>query len=270
MPAAYFPLDVNFFDHPKVVPLGDAAIRLHLSAIGYANRLMTDGHIAQYVPGRLIGNQLVGDVIVELLEAVLWHPAGEPCPRGHDETCPKLDGDGWRIHDFLDHNRSKAIRLESQESERDRKAAWRKRQRDAAVPRDTTVPGDAGRRHTGDVPETGNTETYTETETPSLPSSVGRDLAAVTGVNDPPAVDNPVNSRRREGKGRAPRTPRHPSDEFVVRRAREIRDDQGPDAARAYLRTVAENYGQASREDQLRRLEALMTPDERAQLRGSP
>ena len=164
MPSSYFPLDVNFFDHPKVVPLGDGAVRLHLSAIGYANRLMTDGFIARPIPGRL-GDTAAFTYAGELVGAVLWHRADQPCPRGHDDVCPKLDGDGWRIHDFLDHNRSRDSRLAAQESERDRKAAWRKRQRDADVPRDTTVPGDAGLRHIGDVPGTGNTETETETET---------------------------------------------------------------------------------------------------------
>lgn len=109
---------------------------------------------------------------------------------------------------------------------------------------------------------------------PSPSPTLTQDLASFTGVGDPPAVDNPVDSKRREGKARAPRrrprVPRHPSDEFVIRRAREIRDSQGTDAARAYLRTVADNYGQADRADQLRRLEALMTPEERAQLRGTP
>jgi hypothetical protein len=95
----------------------------------------------------------------------------------------------------------------------------------------------------------------------SSSSSVGDALPSLTGVDNPPAVDNPVDSKRREGKGRAPRTPRHPTDDFVVQRARQIQVEDGPAAARAYLRKVGENYGQASREDQLRRLEAIIAQD---------
>jgi len=80
-------------------------------------------------------------------------------------------------------------------------------------------------------------------------------------------VDNPVDNNRKEGKRRQPRTPRHPSDAFVIDRARKIRAEDGPDAAQAYLRTVAANYGDMERDEQLRRLEQGMTPAERAQLR---
>ena len=192
MPSSYFPLDVNFFDHPKVVPLSDAAVRLHLSAIGYANRLMTDGFIAAPIPARLGGNATTPG---ELARAVLWHRADEPCPRGHDGTCPKLDGGGWRIHDFLEHNRSREARQQAQEHERDRKAAWRDRQR---ATRDTPnkpnafVPGDrdAGVPRDMSVAGTGNTETETETETSKFNTVVeqARPLAVIPGgFSDDPA-----------------------------------------------------------------------------------
>jgi hypothetical protein len=85
-----------------------------------------------------------------------------------------------------------------------------------------------------------------------------------------PAVDNPVDNKRREGKGRPPRTLRHPSDEFVIERARQIQATDGPDAARAYRRTVEENYGPVEREETLARMRAAMTPEEREQLGGIP
>lgn len=96
-------------------------------------------------------------------------------------------------------------------------------------------------------------------------SSVVKAVPPFTGVGDMPPVDNPVDSKRREGKGRAPRTPRHPSDDFVVQRARQIQAESGVEAARAYLRKVGENYGQASKEDQLRRLEAIIAQDAAAE-----
>jgi hypothetical protein len=99
----------------------------------------------------------------------------------------------------------------------------------------------------------------------SSPSSVVKGVPPFTGVGDMPAVDNPVDNKRREGKGRAPRTPRHPSDEFVVQRARQIRAESGPDAAQAYLRTVSERYGQMSQQEQLRRLEEIIAQDAAAE-----
>lgn len=137
MPEAYFPLDVNFFDHPKVVGLDNATLRLYLSSVAYANRFMTDGYVADAIIGRLIDcdwndpDAMTPDrCAAELERAVLWHRSDAPCPRGHDETCPKLGGAGWRIHDFLEHNRSREMREAIRDKERDRKAEYRRRQRE--------------------------------------------------------------------------------------------------------------------------------------------
>jgi hypothetical protein len=210
MPSSYFPLDVNFFDHPKVMPLGDLTLRMHLSAIGYANRLMTDGFIAAPVPGRLVewdhydtDAPTPQSCTAELVRAVLWHRADEPCPRGHDDTCPKLSGDGWRIHDFLDHNRSKEERERSQEQERERKAAWREKQRQtkrrprlSAVPGDAHVPRDSTVRGTRDtrIPGTSRRR-LTETETETRSSTHPEELSPPAG-HPQASVDNPSTSRR--------------------------------------------------------------------------
>lgn len=92
---------------------------------------------------------------------------------------------------------------------------------------------------------------------PSLvPSAAERSF---TVVGKPPTTNNRT---AREGKartpGRRPRVPRHPTDPFVAERVRQIRAEQGPDAAMAYLRTVGENFGTEDKAAQLRRLEAWM------------
>jgi len=92
---------------------------------------------------------------------------------------------------------------------------------------------------------------------PSLvPSVADRSL---TVVGKPPTTNNQT---RREGEAprpsRPPRTPRHPADPFVIERVRQIRAEQGPEAAMAYLRTVGENFGTEDKAAQLRRLEAWM------------
>jgi len=106
---------------------------------------------------------------------------------------------------------------------------------------------------------------------PSLPLPPAPTLPSVTDIGRMPGEkeQDSQTGRGREGKAsRPPRTPRHPTDEFVIQRAREIQAQDGPDAAKAYLRKVGENYGQASREDQLRRLEAIIAQD--AAEAGSP
>jgi hypothetical protein len=196
MPEAYFPLDVNFFDHPKVVGLDDATVRLYLSSVAYANRFMTDGFVADAIAGRLIEwdwndpDAMTLDRCAAMLEqAVLWHRADAPCPRGHDETCPKLGGAGWRIHDFLDHNRSRETRESLRDKERDRKAAYRQRQRDE-IGRPTGSPTDVPRHQMGHVP--GNIETETETDTGATApgatraSRSGHRAAALVAVADTP------------------------------------------------------------------------------------
>jgi hypothetical protein len=131
MPESFFKVDVNLFDHPKIVGLSDAAFRLYLSSIAYANRLMTDGYVAEAVIGRLIdvpwdADAKPLDYAAELVRAQLW------------ET---VEG-GYEVHDFLDHNRSKAERLGHTASETARKAAYRQRQREAS--QDPAGPDDGG------------------------------------------------------------------------------------------------------------------------------
>lgn len=107
-----------------------------------------------------------------------------------------------------------------------------------------------------------------------FPSSVGTDLASFTGVGEMPP-DNDQTSRRKgregkaQGRSRQPRTPRHPSDEFIIQRARQIRAESGPDAAQAYLRTVEANYQGMSRDEQLRWLEERIAQDDAAET-GDP
>jgi hypothetical protein len=203
MPESYFPLDVNFFDHPKIVGLSDASLRMYLASIAYANRLMTDGHVADAVIGRFIEwdwndpEAMTPDrCAAELVKAELWHPADVSCPAGvpagQDGTCPSFPFGGYRIHDFLAHNRSRADRLAARDKERDRKAAYRQRRQTGTDP-DNPPPRDGGvlpsvppgHHRPRDVPGTVNTETETETET-EVPPSAGR--ASPTATAPPPTV----------------------------------------------------------------------------------
>src|SRR5215216_2152335 len=194
MPASYFPLDINFFDHPKVVGLNDKAARLYLSSVAYANRLMTDGFIADAIAGRLVEwDTSDPDAVTpegcarELDRAVLWHRADVPCPRGHDLTCPKLDiGAGWRVHDFIDHNRSRDDRVGGRVKERERKAAYRSRVRETQ--RDSPAGVPPGHVPRGDeVSHRDNTTQHNTEERRSKPLSVvptdlSDDLAGILDI----------------------------------------------------------------------------------------
>ena len=95
-------LDDGFARHPKIAVLSDAAFRLHTTALCYCNAELTDGFIAAAIPATLPcaprGKNLKA-AIDELTRTQPGQraPAWEPC-----------DGGGYRIHDFLDRNPSRA------------------------------------------------------------------------------------------------------------------------------------------------------------------
>jgi hypothetical protein len=80
----YLYLDDGFADHPKILAISDAALRLHITALCYANRHLTDGHVPPEVVGRRTR------LAQTLVEHELWQP----------------NGNGWTIHDYLDYQKS--------------------------------------------------------------------------------------------------------------------------------------------------------------------
>ena len=93
-------LDDQFPKHPKVLPISDAAFRLHVSGICYCAQYETDGIIAaEMVP--LLVPRFRPRTLDELADRRLWMP--------HPQ--------GWEVHDYLEWNRSK----EQIEAERERK-----------------------------------------------------------------------------------------------------------------------------------------------------
>ncbi len=90
-------LEADFPDHPKVIGLDDHALALHVRAICYAGRYLTDGLIGkQVIPklGRRAG-------VAALLAAGLWETA---------------EGGAYRIHDFLQYQPSRREALERREA----------------------------------------------------------------------------------------------------------------------------------------------------------
>lgn len=96
-------LDDGFCDHPKVEALSDAAFRLHVAAICYCARLLTDGHVSLERVPRLV-RRYRPKLLAELVDGGVWHRCGHRCA-----SCPQPAEGSVYLHDFLAvPNRSKA------------------------------------------------------------------------------------------------------------------------------------------------------------------
>jgi hypothetical protein len=106
--------DDGFPEHPKVLGLSDTAFSLHVRAICYAARNLTDGIIPRvWLKGAKAAILLA---VQQLIEARLWteHP------------------DGWEVHDYLQYQPSRA-KVEQQREQNNTRV---KRHRNALQPRD--------------------------------------------------------------------------------------------------------------------------------------
>lgn len=118
----YLNLDDAYPDHPKVEALSDAAYRLHGSAMFYAARFRLDGYLTRaQLRAR---SRWSTRTERELVDQRLLHAPGEPCESKH---CPDDDGERYRLHDFLEWNKSRAWWDEEREKAAKRKAAWQAR-----------------------------------------------------------------------------------------------------------------------------------------------
>lgn len=88
---SWLKLDDQLPDHPKVAGLTDGAFRLHLTALCYCSRHLTDGLVPEPMIHRW-GVRHADRAAHELASARLWRP---------------VEG-GWLIHDYLEHQRSRA------------------------------------------------------------------------------------------------------------------------------------------------------------------
>lgn len=91
-------LDDQMPEHPKVAVLSDGAFRLHLSAIFYCNRHLTDGVVHATIVPRLMPRYRK-NYLDELL-TVTGTNGDEPLWIPH--------GNSYEIHDYLDWNKSRA------------------------------------------------------------------------------------------------------------------------------------------------------------------
>jgi hypothetical protein len=262
-------IDEEFPHHPKVAPVGPLGIAMQVAALCYCNRYLTDGFVPSAMAPMLLTLEGIGrrtsngttrpvtwqEIVATLVGTGLWE---------------QVEG-GWRIHDFHDYQPTREEIEAQRVAVHDAKVAGGKA-RAAGAKRDR------GKFAKAQV-NTSTTSSPTSRQPAEAPADDQQPTSPVPGkalnpqgsppslhllVSDPEGLRDatPKNRTEREGKApspsRPPRTPRHPADPFVAERVRQIRDEQGPDAAMAYLARVGENFGTESKAEQLRRLERYM------------
>lgn len=80
----------NFPEHPKVLAISDRAFRLHVRAIGYCSRHLTDGAVS-LAAVRSLTMGAATRLTSELVRARMW----------------TVTDDGFLIHDYLDYQPSR-------------------------------------------------------------------------------------------------------------------------------------------------------------------
>ena len=103
-------LDENFDQHPKVVAAGLLAELMHIHALIYCNRHLTDGFVSEFVIGRLLDR----DELTQLSNDSPKAFAGLLVEIGLWDEVPG----GYQIHDFLEYQPSRASVLTLRDTKR--------------------------------------------------------------------------------------------------------------------------------------------------------
>ena len=138
--------DDTFSVHRKVEGLSDAAFRLHVSAVFWCARNLTDGFVPEedleLVTARVRSPERF---TAELVRRGLWHRAEAVTRNGtvgvtrnaavegyetdcDSPECPAPEGAGWVIHDYLEYQPSKEKVRDEQSKNADRQRRYRERQ----------------------------------------------------------------------------------------------------------------------------------------------
>lgn len=114
-------IDENFADHPKVERVGPLAAWLHVAALCYSSRHLTDGHIPKAKAVRLAEIPDPAEHVSALLSEGIWVD----------------NGTDYIIHDFLDYQPSRESVLAERSAARDRMAKRRSADRSPELPPNT-------------------------------------------------------------------------------------------------------------------------------------
>lgn len=119
----YLNVDDDFTEHPKVEVLSDAAFRLHVSAMRYAAKNLTDGLLPKNRVRRMVPRYRSSS-LDELLGSEMWHEGGHGCG---SKTCLKGGEGEYVIHDYLQWNKSRDWWTAKRGRDAQRQAEWRAR-----------------------------------------------------------------------------------------------------------------------------------------------
>ena len=98
-------------EHRKIWGLSDAAFRLHVSAICWCNRHLTDGHIGYEEITRVANVRSPRRISAELVSSGLWKPTEH----------------GWLIHNYLEYQPSAETVKQRRRSAAERQAKWKEK-----------------------------------------------------------------------------------------------------------------------------------------------
>jgi hypothetical protein len=99
----YIKMSDSLPEHRKIVAAGGDAAWLHVCALAYASRNLTDGFIPEDFVPRLSDRKQPAKLAAKLVDVWLWHATGHECKR-----CPQPQPGEYVIHDYLEHQRSAA------------------------------------------------------------------------------------------------------------------------------------------------------------------
>lgn len=170
-------LDDQFHAHRKAMKAWRAhprALGLHMLAMSYCAGHLTDGLVDdEFVEEKVPQSRERAAVTQALIDAELW----------------TREADGWRIHDWLDFNASKAETLAKRQKEADRKARGRERTQAKCPP---GVDAD-----TGEVSARTNASVRADNTDPSVGPDPTRPDPTHTALRD--AVSDVVELRAHPG-----------------------------------------------------------------------
>lgn len=99
-------LDDNLDSHRKVRRAGNEAFGVWTRSLCYSAGALTDGHVDPEWLQERVGSKAVSRMAELLVVSGLWEP----------------NSDGWVIHDYLDHNPTRASVLAKRKTDAQRKA----------------------------------------------------------------------------------------------------------------------------------------------------
>jgi hypothetical protein len=134
----YIKMSDSLPEHRKIAAVGGDAAWLHICALAYASRNLTDGFIPQNIVPRLTDRRQPMKLAARLCDACLWHAAGHDCKR-----CPQPPSGEYVIHDYLIHQRSAArvAEVSGKRAEAGRTGGTRSKPKPKQVASDLLDPG---------------------------------------------------------------------------------------------------------------------------------